>query len=444
MMDAMIPPHEKEMEEYILGGIILEKTAFGKVSFLTPEDFYFNENRLIFLACQKMAQRKEQIDLITLNKKLQESNTIDSVGGIAYLAKLSNKLASTANIETYANYLKQYGIARESIKLAASYSARLYDKQADHIKIAIELSRKLSDYATLNHKNLKHISESYAEFVEDSDKPLKRVLTNINKIDQTLILANSTLNIWAARPAMGKSDALICVAKNIAQSGKNVLICSLEMSERELVKRNASNELGIDNADYKTYSADLKKSLQNNIDALSHLNIMVDDRGGQKPMDVIASIEQMISLEMRPDVVFIDYLQIMESDVKINNREQEISHISRSLKKIAKEYDLPIIALAQLSRKCEDRADKRPMLSDLRESGAIEQDADSVMFFYREYYYQEDQNDKKTFNEMEWIVRKNRHGGLGTCYVHYEPQFSRITDPNQIRINDNTDIKPNI
>ena len=444
MMDAMIPPHEKEMEEYILGGIILEKTAFGKVSFLTPEDFYFNENRLIFLACQKMAQRKEQIDLITLNKKLQESNTIDSVGGIAYLAKLSNKLASTANIETYANYLKQYGIGRESIKLAASYSARLYDKQADHIKIAIELSRKLSDYATLNHKNLKHISESYAEFVEDSDKPLKRVLTNINKIDQTLILANSTLNIWAARPAMGKSDALICVAKNIAQSGKNVLICSLEMSERELVKRNTSNELGIDNADYKTYSADLKKSLQNNIDALSHLNIMVDDRGGQKPMDVIASIEQMISLEMRPDVVFIDYLQIMESDVKINNREQEISHISRSLKKIAKEYDLPIIALAQLSRKCEDRADKRPMLSDLRESGAIEQDADSVMFFYRDYYYQEDQNDKTTFNEMEWIVRKNRHGGLGTCYVHYEPQFSRITDPNQIRINDNKDIKPNI
>jgi replicative DNA helicase len=444
MIDGMIPPHEKEMEEYILGGIILEKTAFGKVSFLTPEDFYFNENRLIFLACQKMAQRKEQIDLITLNKKLQESNTIESVGGIAYLAKLSNKLASTANIETYANYLKQYGIARESIKLAASYSARLYDKQADHIKIAIELSRKLSDYATLNHKNLKHIGESYAEFVEDSDKPLKRVLTNINKIDQTLILANSTLNIWAARPAMGKSDALICVAKNIAQSGKNVLICSLEMSERELVKRNASNQLGIDNADYKTYSADLKKSLQNNMDALSHLNIMVDDRGGQKPMDVIASIEQMISLEMRPDVVFIDYLQIMESDVKINNREQEISHISRSLKKIAKEYDLPIIALAQLSRKCEDRADKRPMLSDLRESGAIEQDADSVMFFYREYYYQEDQNDKTTFNEMEWIVRKNRHGGLGTCYVHYEPQFSRISDPNQIRINDNTDIKPNI
>lgn len=429
-MMGLVPPHDREMEEYVLGGIILEESAYAKISFLTTDDFYCRENQLVFSACQRMAQGKEQIDLITLNKKMSESGALEEIGGTHYLAKLSNKLASTANIDVYGNYLKQYGVARAVIKLASESAIRLYDKQADHIELAIELSRKVSDLATLNHNNLKHISQSFEEFIDDCDKPLKKVFIGLDAVDKCLVLADSTLNIWAARPGMGKSDAMVSAARNIAMTGKNVLICSLEMSERELVKRNASNELGIDNADYKSHKSSLKKSLEANAEAFANLNIMVDDRGGQTPMDVIQSIEKMKGLEMKPDVVFIDYLQIMRADVKMNNREQEISHISRTLKMISKEYDLPIIALAQLSRKCEERADKRPLLSDLRESGAIEQDADSVMFFYREYYYQEDQNDKSTFNEMEMIIRKNRHGGLGACNVKYEPEHSRITDWN--------------
>jgi replicative DNA helicase len=446
--NAKILPQARDLEQAVLGAAMLEAEAFDKiVEIVKPESFYVDAHIRIFRAMKSLYEENEPIDILTVNERLKITGDLDMVGGSYYIASLTNKVSSSANIEFHARIIAQKYLQRELISVSSGVLKDAYDETVDVFDL---LDRAEGELFELTDANMKKNSEKIGSILltelEEIDQRRLRavdgdVLTGVGsgftELDRlTAGWQKSDLIILAARPGMGKTAFTLALARNAAVDlNKPVAVFSLEMSSNQLVSRLISMETEIDSEKLRkgTLLEREWKHLTKNVDNLQKAPIFVDDTPAIGIFELRAKCRK---LKAKQDIqmIIIDYLQLMtgNSDGKGGgNREQEISYISRSLKGIAKELNVPIIALSQLSRAVETRGGaKRPMLSDLRESGAIEQDADMVVFLYRPEYYQltedEDGNDCRGLAEV--IIAKNRHGALKTVKIRFIPNFAKFVD----------------
>ncbi|WIV12517.1 replicative DNA helicase [Proteiniborus sp. MB09-C3] len=429
-----IPPHSIEGEQSVLGSMILDKNAIVTATeILRPSDFYKEAHREIYESILEINNRDEPVDLITLSEELKKRNTLDAIGGILYLADLSEAISTTANIRFYCEIVEEKSILRRLINASNEIIAKGYDADED-INIIIDAAeKKIFDITQKrSREGLDPIKEvllesfSRIEQMALSKGNLTGLTTGFMDLDQkTSGLQKSDLVLVAARPSMGKTAFSVNLAVNSALKGNaSVAIFSLEMSKEQLVQRMLSSESHVE----------LQKIINGRLDEddwpkllramgpLSQAKIFIDDTPGITLMEMKAKCRRL-KIEKGLDLVMIDYLQLMSGEGRVENRQQEISTISRGLKGLAKEMDCPVIALSQLSRAPEIRSDHRPILSDLRESGAIEQDADIVMFLYRDDYYYPD-SEKKNIGEI--IIAKHRNGPTGTVELVFMGEYTKF------------------
>lgn len=433
-MIGLIPPHSLEAEESVLGSMILDRTAINEATeTLRANDFYKNSNAEIYNAILSLFNRNEPVDLITLSEELKQRGTLDSVGGITYLANLSSGVATTTNIKYYCKIVEEKSILRKLIKSSNEIISKAYEDQEDVNAIMEKAEKNIFDITQgVEREGLYPINEVLLTSFEKIEKmaenkgQLTGLTTGFIDLDSNLSgLQASDLVLLAARPSMGKTALGINMAVNSALKAKaKVAIFSLEMSKEQLVQRMISSVAHVDLRNIISGNLDEDEWLQiiNSMGPLSEAEIYIDDTAGISLMELSAKCRRL-KLEKGIDLVLIDYLQLMELEGSTESRQQEISAISRGLKILAKEIDCPVIALSQLSRAPELRADHRPILSDLRESGAIEQDADVVMFLYRDDYYHED-SEKKNIGEV--IIAKHRNGPTGTVELVWKREFTKF------------------
>jgi replicative DNA helicase len=431
-----VPPHSVESEQSILGSILLDKDAMITVAeIISPDDFYKEAHKIIYESMVSLSNKSEPIDIITLTEELKGKGHLTDVGGISYITSLSTVVPTTSNVKFYTDIVKEKSVLRKLIKASN-----------DIIKLGYEKSIKIEDVIDQAEKKIFDISQEKAS---DDFKPINEVLMDTydmieqlytNKSDVTGVTTgfkdlNKKMNgfqrtdliLIAARPAMGKTAFSLNLVQNAAIKGNaSVAVFSLEMSKEQLVQRMLSSQSSVDLKRIKTGTLG-DSDWPRIIDAmavLSDTKIHIDDTPGIKISELRSKCRKL-KIEQGLDLVLIDYLQLMEGDGKNESRQQEIAQISRSLKILAKELNCPVIALSQLSRAPEQRADHRPMLSDLRESGSIEQDADIVMFLYRDEYYNADSESK---NICEVIISKNRHGETGSVELVWLGEVQRFGD----------------
>ena len=432
-----IPPHDIEAEQAILGSMLTDKDAvIAAIEVLKPESFYREDNKLIFSAITNLYSRNEPIDLITVKAELVELGALERVGGLEYLVELPERVPTTANVERYVKIVDEKAMLRNLITSANDLIALGYDESENVDNIMDMAEKKIFDLAakknTKGYTVMKDILvESFAELerLYNQKGIVTGVSTGFLDLDRkTAGLHNSDLIIVAARPAMGKSAFAINIATNAAvQSNVPVVIFNLEMSKEQIGNRILCSEALVDSNKIRTgqIEDDDWMKLAQTLGNISDAPIYIDDTPGISIMEIRAKCRKL-KLEKDIGLIVIDYLQLITASGKKNaSREQEISEISRSLKILAKELNVPVIALSQLSRGAEKRDDKRPMLSDLRESGAIEQDADIVMFLYRDDYYNEDSEKK---NVAEVILAKHRGGSTGTVELAWLPSYTKFAN----------------
>ena len=419
-----IPPHDVEAEQAILGCMLTDKdSVISAMEVLKEDDFYREDNKAIYSAMLTLYGKAEPIDIITVKAELVENGKFDQVGGLEYLAVLPEKVPTTTNIDKYIKIVEEKSLLRNLIRTANDMIAAGYDQTEDVEDIMNVAEKKIFDI--LQNKNSKGYASikdvlvgTFAELerLYNQKGYITGVETGFNDLDmKTSGFHKSDLIIIAARPAMGKSAFAINIATHAAVSNNvPVVIFNLEMSKEQVANRILCSEAMVDSNKIRTGKIDDNEwiKLANASGRLADAPIYIDDTPGISVTEIRAKCRKL-KLEKDIGLVVIDYLQLVQGSGKrlIGSREQEISEISRSLKILAKELDIPVIALSQLSRGAEKRDDKRPMLSDLRESGAIEQDADIVMFLYRDDYYNQDSEKK---NIAEVILDKHRGGSTGT------------------------------
>ena len=430
-----IPPHDIEAEQAILGCMLTDKDAVvSAIEVLKEESFYREDNRAIFAAIYSLYAKSEPVDIITVKAELVETGNFERVGGLEYLASLPERVPTTANVDKYIKIVEEKAALRELITTSNELVALGYDETEDVDNIMDMAERKVFDLAS--KKNTKGYSPLRDVLVESFDK-IEKLYNNKGAFSGTPTgfydfdritsgLHGSELIILAARPAMGKSAFAINIATNVAVKAKvPVAIFNLEMAKEQVANRILSSEAMVDSNKIRTgqLEDDDWTKLATTLGKLSEAPIYIDDTAGISIMEIRAKCRKL-KLEKNIGLVVIDYLQLVQPTGRKNGtREQEISEISRSLKILAKELDIPVIALAQLSRSVEKREDKRPMLSDLRESGSIEQDADIVMFIHRDDYYN-DESERK--NVAEIILAKHRAGSTGTVDLAWFPNFTKF------------------
>ena len=414
--NTRIPPHSVEAEQSVLGSILLDKDAMISVSeTLIPEDFYKEAHRVIYECMLKLYNNQSEIDLITLADELRDQGYLDDIGGIAYITSLSTIVPTTSNIKYYINIVKEKSISRQLISAANDIINLGYDsstKVEDVLENAekkifdISQERTTNDFQPINQVLTETLSMLEKLYEEKSD--VTGLTTGFRDLNKKINgLQRSDLLLIAARPAMGKTAFALNLVQNAALKGDaSVAVFSLEMSKEQLVQRMVAAQSSVELKKIKTgtLAANDWPRITDGMAVLSGAKIHIDDTPGIKISELRSKCRKL-KIEKGLDLVLIDYLQLMEGEGHNESRQQEIAKISRSLKILAKELDCPVVALSQLSRAPEQRADHRPMLSDLRESGSIEQDADIVMFLYRDEYYNPD-TERKNIGEV--IVAKNR------------------------------------
>lgn len=433
---SRIPPHSVESEQSILGSIILDKEAIITVAeTINPSDFYKEAHKVIYESMLKLNSNNEPIDLITLIEELRKEGHLDSVGGISYLTSLSTIVPTTSNVKYYANIVKEKSVMRQLIKASNEIINLGYDASTDVQEILDKAEKNIFD---ISQEKASDDIQPINLVLQDTFDMIERLCTQ--KSDVTGIttgftdlnkkingLQRTDLILLAARPAMGKTAFSLNLVQNAALKGDaSVAVFSLEMSKEQLVQRMLSAQSNVELSKIKTGTLG-DSDWPRIIDAmavLSEANIFIDDTPGIKISEIRSKCRRL-KIEKGLDLILIDYLQLMEGEGKNENRQQEIAKISRSLKILAKELDCPVVALSQLSRSPELRKDHRPILSDLRESGSIEQDADIVMFLYRDEYYHDD-SEKKNIGEV--IVAKNRHGETGSVELVWFGQVQKFAD----------------
>ncbi|WFA08362.1 replicative DNA helicase [Tissierella sp. Yu-01] len=428
-----IPPHSIEAEQSVLGAMIVNKESINTaLEMIRPDDFYKEANKEIYEAIMVLFNKNEPVDLITLSEELKRRGTLDNIGGITYLANLSSSIATTANVGYYCKIVEQKSILRKLIKTSDDIMNSAYEDTEEVNAIIEKAEKNIFDITQGSHKQgFAPISEvllsSFAQIEERAANKgqLTGLTTGFTDLDNKLSgLQKSDLVLLAARPSMGKTALGINIATNSAlKANAKVAIFSLEMSKEQLVQRIISGTAHVDLQ--KIIGGNLVDDewlqVVNSMGPLSQMGIYIDDTAGISLTEMKAKCRKL-KIEKGLDLVLVDYLQLMSLDGHIESRQQEISAISRGLKGLAKEMECPVIALSQLSRAPELRADHRPILSDLRESGAIEQDADVVMFLYRDEYYNQDSEQK---NIGEVIIAKHRNGPTGTVELTWKGQYTK-------------------
>lgn len=429
-----VPPHDDAAELAVLGAMFLDREAASlALEMLTGEDFYRPDHRQVFEAAEELYHSGVPIDMITVKNKLEEKQVFEQIGGLPFLANISTSVGSSANMRHYAAIVEEKSVLRRLIRTANNISQMSYEGKTDVNAIMDTAEKGIFDIMQNRHSDQFHhirdIAVDSIEKIEDiyrSKGKLTGVSTGFVDFDQkTAGLQKSDLILLAARPSMGKTAFALNIIQNAAiRSNVPTAVFSLEMSREQLVNRMLCSEAMLDAQRLRTGEltdsdwADLIQAMG----PLSQAPIYIDDTPGVTPMEVRSKCRRL-KVEKGLGLIVIDYLQLMSGNSRNDSRQQEISEISRSLKAIAREMEAPVIALSQLSRACEQRADHRPMLSDLRESGAIEQDADVVAFLYRDEYYFPDTEKK---NQAELIIAKQRNGPTGTVDLTWMGQYTKF------------------
>lgn len=425
-------PFSIEAEQSVLGAILLDPEKIQEIaSLINPSDFYLEEHTVIYDAMRSLFFQNRSIDVVTLLDILVKQGTYDESGGKNYIKLLSDSVPSISNVRDYAKIIHDKALLRELIDVSDDISKMAYSGEGDVDTILDASEQKIFDIANnVNSKGFTHIKDiiisNYArlqELINDKESAMGTP-TYFSSIDKLLIgMQDSDLVLVGARPGMGKTSFCLNIATNVAcRKKKTVAIFSLEMSNEQLVSRMLSSEAMIDSSKMRTGELDDTDwtKLAQAVSVLSETDILIDDTTGITVTGMKAKLRRVKNLGL----VIIDYLQLMQSEKHTDNRVQEVADISRGLKLLAKDLKVPVITCAQLSRGPESRTDKTPMLSDLRDSGAIEQDADIVMFLYRDDYYKDN---PEMQNIAQCIVAKNRHGSTGKANLGWYGQYTKFT-----------------
>ncbi|MFD1066619.1 replicative DNA helicase [Oceanobacillus locisalsi] len=431
------PPHNLEAEQSVLGAVFLEPSAFVQASeILIPEDFYRAAHQLIFTAMMTLSERTEPIDVVTVTTFLNDRKQLEEVGGVSYLTELAESVPTAANVEYYSKIVEEKSTLRSLIRKATDIVTASFEKEDevedvlnDAEKSILEVSGRKNSGAFKNIKDVLIDVYDNIEQLHQQTGDVTGVPTGFMDLDRiTSGFQRNDLIIIAARPSVGKTAFALNVAQNVAvKTGENVAIFSLEMGADQLVQRMLCAEGNIDAQRLRNgqLQADDWSKLTMSMGSLSNAGIYIDDTPGVR-VNEIRSKCRRLKQEHGLGMILIDYLQLIQgSGSSKENRQQEVSEISRALKALARELEVPLIALSQLSRGVESRQDKRPMMSDIRESGSIEQDADIVGFLYRDDYY--DQETEKD-NIIEIIIAKQRNGPTGTVELAFVKEYNKFVD----------------
>ncbi len=433
------PPHDMGAEESILSAIFINNDSLHDIiDILSDEDFYKGAHKKIFRVILELANKEEPADLVTVANRLKEKEELESIGGAAYLAAISDAAPVAVNAVHYARIIKGKASLRQLITASSSIIEKCLKDKGDFVDIIdfaessiLNISEKKSGGSFQSLGDLINLNIDKLEEQQGKDGGLSGISSGYARLNSiTSGLQKSDLIILAARPSMGKTAFALNIARNVAlEEQKPVAVFSLEMSNEQLSMRLLTSEARIDSNRLRTGFIN-QEDWQNATDAAGVLNdlpIFIDDTPNITAMEIRAKARKLYQKHNEIGLIIVDYLQLMKPPFRTDRRDLEIAEISRSLKALAKELDVPIMALSQLNRMLEQRSDKRPMLSDLRESGALEQDADIVAFIYRdEIYNKEPDNPKKGTAEI--IVAKNRNGATGTAFMHFLGQYTRFEE----------------
>lgn len=442
-MEERVPPQNIEAEQSVLGAMLIDKEAIAKATeILSAEDFYREAHRVIFSAMLEIYNKNEAVDMITVTDILRRDNKLEDVGGIAYITSLANVVLTAANVKYHAEIVAEKSVLRQLVKVSTEIAAMGYEAN-DEVGVLLDTaeSRILEISNRKKRADFTPISAVLMDSVQNIEKLLNNkggltgIPTGFNDLDKlTSGMHPSDFIILAARPSMGKTALALNIVQNVALRAhkrvggdpRSVAFFSLEMSKEQLVNRMLCAEANIDSQRLRI--GEMKEDdwthLWDACDVMSKAKIYIDDTAGITVMDM-RSRARRLKAEHGLDLIVVDYLQLMQGSGKRNtsgDRQQEVSEISRSLKALARELDVPVLALSQLSRGVEARQVKRPMLSDLRESGSLEQDADIVAFLYREDYYNPETENKHT----ELIIAKHRNGPVDTVNLFFHKQFTKF------------------
>ena len=440
-MSGRIPPHSIEAERAVLGAILLNKDAFDTVSSIVKaEDFYSDNHRVIYEALVSIVGKNQRADYVLLSEELKKSQKLEAVGGILYLTNLTTDIVDAYNVEDHAKIVRDKAHLRKLIHVANAVESMAYREEEETEDIVNRAEQMVLDVSgtTKGESSFSVMRDVVYETI-DRINELQRhkgiltgVSTGFKDLDNlTSGLQKSDLILVAARPSMGKTAFTLNIAQNVAmKSKKNVAFFSLEMSKTQLVARVLAAVAGINSGRIRNgqlSQEDWGKAI-NALNDLADAPLYIDDTSGLTPQLMKKKLRRLIQEHGELGLVVVDYIQLMENGGKkiADNRQQEVSAISRQLKIMAREFNVPLIALSQLSRGVESRADKTPMLSDLRESGSLEQDADIVAFLNRENY--QDTEDTSDGVETQVIIRKHRNGELGIVKLWFEGAYTRFRD----------------
>ncbi len=432
-----IPPQSEEAERSVLGAILMDPEVLFDVSeILTPEDFYSKANQEIYSCMLDLYRNSEAVDVLTVTNDLIRRKTLESVGGRVYVAMLSTSVPTVANVVQYARIVAEKSMLRKIISAAGTMTEESFNEELDSSQVLDHAERSILDIAKARQSSdfteIKTVISANLDIIHERQKnggELPGLKTGFTDLDNILNgLQNSDMVIVGARPSMGKTAFALNIAQYAAvREGKRVAIFSLEMPKELIGMRLLAMEARVDS--YKLMRGDLDaedwESINMASEALSKADILINDSSSITVMEIRNKCRRMTA-QKHLDLIVIDYIGLIATDGRSENRQQEVAALARYLKQLAREMECPVIVLSQLSRGNTGRPDKRPMLSDLRESGAIEQDADVVMFLHREDYYKS--ADKEKDNICEVIIAKQRNGETGSVYLSWLPKYTKFAN----------------
>jgi replicative DNA helicase len=432
-----VPPHSIEAEQSVLGGLMLDNRAWDSIcDMISEEDFYRRDHRLIFRAIRELSAEASPLDVVTVSEWLERCGELESAGGLSYLGAIANHVPSAANIKQYAAIVRERSVLRQLIRVSTEIGNSAFNREGREIteildsaeQLVFQIAEQGSRTQSAAH-SIKDLLTRVTERIDQlyhQDSPYTGIQTGFSDFDEmTSGLQNSDVIIIAGRPSMGKTSFAMNIAENAAIKAKvPVAIFSMEMPGEQLVMRMLSSLGRIDQHKVRTgrLEDDDWPRLTSAMSILSEASLYIDDTPALTPTDLRARARR-IKREHGLGLIMIDYLQLMQVPGTKENRTTEISEISRSLKALAKELNVPVVALSQLNRSLEQRPNKRPVMSDLRESGAIEQDADVIVFIYRDEVYHEDSPEK---GKAEIIIGKQRNGPIGAVTLTFHGQYTRF------------------
>jgi replicative DNA helicase len=433
-----VPPNSIQAEQAVLGGLMLDNEGWDKVAeHVSEEDFYRKEHRYIFRAISQLAAKMDPFDVVTVSEMLETMGEIDTVGGLAYVGMLAKDTPTAANIDSYAKIVRDRSVLRQLIHVGTTISGSAFNTEGQEtsqllenaerqvFEIAEQQQRGKSGFIPVRSLLAKAVDK--IESLYEQDNPITGVSTGFTDFDEmTSGLQASDLVIVAGRPSMGKTTFAMNLAENVAiKAKKPVAVFSMEMPGDQLAMRMMSSLGRIDQHKVRTGKLDDDEwpRMTSAINLLAETQLFIDDTAALTPTEVRSRSRRLMREHGQLGLIVLDYLQLMQSPSSGENRVQQISDISRNLKALAKELNVPVVALSQLNRNLEQRPNKRPVMSDLRESGSIEQDADVIVFIYRDEVYKEDSPDKGV---AEIIIGKQRNGPIGTSRLTFLGQYTRF------------------